>query len=133
MRWLTVRPNHEEMTMFKSENFRRPQVWGLLLILLSLGAACPSAYSQSSVADELALAINQYAELEYDQSLASAKQLLDRPDLTPTDQSAIYSVLSMVHYAMGKDHHTDCPTSVLDHDWRVDESRSQCERDESGR
>ena len=93
--------------MFKSENSHRPQVWGLLLLLLSLGAGCPSAYSQSSVADEIALAINHYAELDYEQSLTSATQLLDRPDLTRTDRAAIYSVLSMVHYAMGKDHHKE--------------------------
>ena len=90
--------------MFKSENFHRPQAWGLLLLLFSLGAVCPSAYSQSSVADEIALAINHYAELDYEQSLASATQLLTRPNLTQTDRAAIYSVLSMVNYAMGKDH-----------------------------
>jgi len=83
-------------------------VWPTLL-LLTLGLGFSAAYGQSNVDVEVDRAINQAVnhcfELDFEQSLATAQQLLDRPGLKPSDQAAAYSVMGMVHYAIGKDHY----------------------------
>ncbi len=91
--------------MFKHEGYRRVTVWLPFWLLLVLSLGFTAAYGQPSVADELAQAINQYAALDFDKGLASATSLLDRADLTPADRAAVYSVLSMIHFAKGQDHH----------------------------
>ena len=91
--------------MFVLDSFRRNRFWCPLVLLISISVGLPAAYGQASVADELAQAINHYASLEFDEGLASASSQLSRRDLTPADRAAVYSVLSMIHYAKGQSSH----------------------------
>lgn len=91
--------------MFSSDGFRRLGFYSLLVLLLSFSTGLSSALAQSTVADEIAQAINHYAALEFDEGLATASAQLKRKDLTPADRAAVYSVLSMIYYAKGNESH----------------------------
>ena len=95
--------------MFKFAIYLQSRFIWTVMLLLSLVLGFSAAYGQSNVDVEVDRAIdqavNQCFELDFEQSLATAQQLLDRPDLKPSDQAAAYSVMGMVHYAMGKDHY----------------------------
>jgi len=79
-------------------------LWSMLLLtILCTGFSAPNA--QSSVAEEIDRAILLHSHLEFEQGITLATSLLERPDLEPVDQAAVYSVLSMLYYAMGEDYH----------------------------
>lgn len=82
----------------------RPGAWWLCALLIAIAVRPTPASAQPSVADELAKAINHYAALEFDPAIDLATGQLKRSDLSPSDRAAVYSVLSMVHYAQGKTH-----------------------------
>ncbi len=91
--------------MFTHDGLNRMKFLCPLILLVSLSLGLPNAYGQASVADELAKAINNYASLDFDAGLATASSQLKRGDLTPADRAAVYSVLSMIHYAKGQKSH----------------------------
>jgi len=91
--------------MCKFEGLQAPKVWWLLPILLTLLIGSSPASGQSSIADELATAINSYALGDFEGSMALAVSQLQRADLEPADRAAVYSVLSMNHFAQGEKHH----------------------------
>ena len=72
---------------------------GLCAILLGMA---PAVSAQSSVADQLAEALQMYIELDFDKGLEIAEGLLERDDLTAQDSVAVYEVLSILTYAKGQ-------------------------------
>ncbi len=84
---------------------RRSQVWCTLVLLITFCGGMSAAFGEESVADNIAVAINHYAGLEFDAGIKVASAQLGRGDLTPADRAAVYSVLSMIHYAEGKKSH----------------------------
>jgi len=91
--------------MFTIDGNRRSQVWCTLVLLFSFCWGMSAAFGQESVADNIAVAINHYAALDFDKGIDIASAQLGRRDLTPADRAAVYSVLSMIHYAQGKKSH----------------------------
>lgn len=77
----------------------RPVVLAAAALLVA-GSMAHAA--EESVADRLAEALKMYNNLEYDQGIEMAGQLLDREDLTPQDSVAVFEVLSIITYAKGQ-------------------------------
>lgn len=75
-----------------------------MVLALALAAGTGAA---STVAEDVARAWTLNAQLKFDQALALAQPLLERKDLSDADRIAVYSVLSAIHYSMGKPHFAD--------------------------
>ncbi|UCG62394.1 MAG: hypothetical protein JSV52_03665 [Candidatus Zixiibacteriota bacterium] len=76
---------------------------GVLLVTVA-AAAVVSAQEEATVADQLAEALNFYADLEFDKGISLARELLDRDNLTAKDSIAIFETLSIITYAKGEDY-----------------------------
>ncbi|MDX9857497.1 MAG: CsgG/HfaB family protein [candidate division Zixibacteria bacterium] len=77
----------------------------LLVTLLSCCLLCGGAtlaQEETSVADQLAEALDHYNALDYDKGLAVTEALLQRTDLTAADSVAVLEVMAIVTYAKGE-------------------------------
>ncbi len=82
------------------------RIFVVTLMIMCLGAAA-AAQDAVPVADKLAEALQHYTNLEPEKGIAIAKDQLTRPDLRPADSIAIYEVLSIITYVMGRDYFTE--------------------------
>ncbi|MDD3731129.1 MAG: CsgG/HfaB family protein [candidate division Zixibacteria bacterium] len=75
-----------------------------LMFLFLAGFTTTFAQEQTSVSTKLEKAIQYYNELDFEKGLSLTKELLQKEGLNDQDSIAIYSVMSMLTYAMGTDY-----------------------------
>jgi len=84
-----------------TSGWSRPIV--VMMIIVGM-TAMAQAQAEAPVADKLAEALEHYTNLEPEKGIAIAKEQLARPDLLAADSIAIYEVLSIITYVMGRDY-----------------------------
>ncbi|MEW6411693.1 MAG: CsgG/HfaB family protein [Candidatus Zixiibacteriota bacterium] len=86
-----------------NRNLIRSGICAFITAALAL-AFTPPAYGQAAetVVDQLAEALNFYAETDFDKGIEVASSLLVRDDLTAKDSIAILETLSIITYAKGE-------------------------------
>lgn len=77
---------------------------GALCLMLGAFAGQTCAQTKTTVADQLAEAITNYSNLEFDKGIEATRALLARSDIGARDSIAIYSVMSMLTYGKGEDY-----------------------------
>ncbi|MFH1686367.1 MAG: CsgG/HfaB family protein [bacterium] len=92
------------MKLCTGKEMLRPALVGAMLIIMGLAASPVMAEGQASVGEKLTEALEHYANLEPEKGIVIAKGLLERGDLTPSDSIAVYEVLSIITYVMGRDY-----------------------------
>lgn len=73
---------------------------GLLALVLMLAGSAPPVSGQP-VSDQIGQALNHYIEMDFEEGVVLAKQVLERDDLEKKDRIAAYSVLSLLTFALG--------------------------------
>ncbi len=73
----------------------------MLVVTLPLSGAA-AAEEKPSVGDKLTEALDLYTQAYPEKALEVAREQIERDDLTATDSIAIYEVLSIITYSMGK-------------------------------
>lgn len=84
---------------------RKVAVSGLsiaVLVVTLLFSGATAADEKMSVGDKLTEALDLYTQAYPEKALDVAKEQLQRDDLTATDSIAVYEVLSIITYSMGK-------------------------------
>lgn len=74
----------------------------LMLVVTLLLSGATAAQEKGSVSDKLTEALDLYTQAYPEKALAIAQEQIERDDLSATDSIAIYEVLSIITYSMGK-------------------------------
>ena len=72
----------------------------ILLAVLLIGSSLPALGQPAT--EQITQALSHYAELEFEEGIALARQVLERDDLEVRDRIAAYSVLSLLTFAKGE-------------------------------
>lgn len=74
----------------------------LVLVVTLLLSGATAAQEEASVGDKLTEALDLYTQAYPEKALEVARGQIERDDLTATDSIAVYEVLSIITYSMGK-------------------------------